>query len=85
MQTFDDVLSQLVALLRRSDSGGFVPHSAKAARTASRRSIRPAGPVRGGAGLASYRDIYRCPSSTWGASHLSECPSARERQPRDDS
>lgn len=70
MQTFDDVLSQLVTLLRRSDAGGFVPRPAKAAGAA--------------APVVSYRSVYRCPSSTWGeggyvpeaVDHLSECRSA---------
>ena len=63
MQTFDDVLSQVVALLRRSDAGGFVPHPAKGAKgtkVASRRATRS------GTAVVSYRDVYHCPASTWG-------------------
>lgn len=69
MQTFDDVLSQLVTLLRRSEAGGFVPHPAKASRTASRRPVPAAGVPAAGvpaASVVSYRDAYRCPASSWG-------------------
>lgn len=71
MKNFDDVLSQLVTLLRRSDAGGFVPR--KAPRSVSVRRAEVDAHSRAtqnaasrGAALVSYRDVYRCPTATWG-------------------
>lgn len=61
---FEDLVSQLVERIRRGPAGGFVPHRPPA-NTSDRR--RPRTRCEAGRGLTSYRDVYSCPSSTWGA------------------
>lgn len=60
---FEDLVANIVRRIRRSPAGGFVPHRPPTSSTERRRLHR----CESGRGLTSYRDVYGCPPSAWGA------------------
>jgi len=63
---FEDLVARIVRRIRRSPAGGFVPHRVPhRPPTSTTEPRRPR--CEAGRGLTSYRDVYGCPSSAWGA------------------